>query len=84
MSQDGDTSSGSHVRTIMEDNVAVRFPLLLELTSAAAQDRQFISYATAVSAIIGTPFKIETMEQARKLPKVRLYFPLLSSLYCYE
>ncbi|GAA6023917.1 hypothetical protein JCM8202_001289 [Rhodotorula sphaerocarpa] len=31
---------------------------------------KFISYARAVSVIIGTPFKIQTVEQARKLPKI--------------
>ncbi|GAA5833018.1 hypothetical protein JCM11251_006481 [Rhodosporidiobolus azoricus] len=29
-----------------------------------------MSYATAISAIIGTPFRIESVAQARKLPKV--------------
>ncbi|BGP33527.1 hypothetical protein JCM10296v2_005331 [Rhodotorula toruloides] len=32
--------------------------------------KESISYATAVSCIIGTPFKIETVEQAAKIPKV--------------
>ncbi|POY73408.1 hypothetical protein BMF94_3746 [Rhodotorula taiwanensis] len=32
--------------------------------------KEFISYATAVSAIIGAPFKTETVAQARRLPKV--------------
>ncbi|KAG0656232.1 hypothetical protein C6P46_000388 [Rhodotorula mucilaginosa] len=31
---------------------------------------KFISYATAVSVIIGTPFRITSVEQARKLPKI--------------
>ncbi|BGP25959.1 beta dna polymerase [Rhodotorula toruloides] len=34
------------------------------------QAHESISYATAVSCIIGTPFKIETVEQAAKIPKV--------------
>ncbi|GAA6054740.1 hypothetical protein NBRC10513_007390 [Rhodotorula toruloides] len=32
--------------------------------------KESISYATAVSCIIGTPFKIETVEQAAKIPKI--------------
>lgn len=36
-----------------------------------ADHEKFISYATAVSVIIGTPFRITSVEQARKLPKVR-------------
>ncbi|GAA6035697.1 hypothetical protein JCM8097_004976 [Rhodosporidiobolus ruineniae] len=34
------------------------------------QHEKSIAYATAISVIIGTPFKIETKEQARRLPKV--------------
>jgi len=33
--------------------------------------KESISYATGVSSIIGCPEKIETVEQARRLPKVR-------------
>ncbi|GAA5879209.1 hypothetical protein JCM3774_003521 [Rhodotorula dairenensis] len=31
---------------------------------------KFISYATAISVMIGTPFRITSIEQARKLPKI--------------
>ncbi|GAA5940248.1 hypothetical protein JCM10213_008374 [Rhodosporidiobolus nylandii] len=34
------------------------------------QHEKSIAYATAISAIIGAPFKIETVKQARKLPKI--------------
>ncbi|GAA5894238.1 hypothetical protein JCM6882_007609 [Rhodosporidiobolus microsporus] len=34
------------------------------------QHEKSISYATCISAIIGTPFKIETLDQARKIPKI--------------
>ncbi|GAA5958857.1 hypothetical protein JCM3765_000759 [Sporobolomyces pararoseus] len=33
-------------------------------------EHEAISYATAISTIIGCPYKIETVEQARKLPKI--------------
>lgn len=38
---------------------------------STAHAPEAISYATAVSCIIGTPFVIETVEQAAKIPKVR-------------
>lgn len=38
----------------------------------SAGHEKSISYATCISVIIGTPFKIETVEQAKRLPKVPL------------
>lgn len=52
------------------------FPLLVRPT---ANEPEAISYATAVSVIIGTPFVIDSAEQARALPKVRSP-PLLRQL----
>lgn len=42
-----------------------------QMARHAGQSEKSIAYATAISVIIGCPYLIETVEQARALPKAR-------------
>lgn len=76
------SGSGRRARSVADVPLSqvrqcVRFSLpfpsgLLTFVALTAGHEKSISYATCISVIIGTPFKIETVEQAKRLPKVPL------------
>ncbi|BGP17826.1 hypothetical protein JCM10213v2_005868 [Rhodosporidiobolus nylandii] len=67
------SAPSSSSESVSEDNSRQPDPVVPMLAcerESPPQHEKSIAYATAISAIIGAPFKIETVKQARKLPKI--------------